>query len=161
MHWCSLLQLLLPQNILEQLVLSILGPSILSESTVPCECRGDSSSLSISRGSKDGHGPSLQLHNGIATEGKGLQETGQNISEDTEATRFFRMSGVDVAVDRSDSRGWSIHGVQKPRERGSFISFSREPGSLENETIPCRQSGQGMDPGGPTTSEEMLHVEQR
>lgn len=146
---------------LEQLVLSSLGPSILSDSTVPCEWRGDSSVLSKSRGSKGGQGPSLQLHKGIATDGNGLQETGQNISEETEATRFFRMSGVEVAVDRSESRGWSMHGVQNPRESGSFISFSRDPGSFTNEMIPCRQSGQGMDPGGPTISEEMLHVEQR
>lgn len=90
---------------LEQLVLSSLGPSILSDSTVPCEWRGDSSSLSKSRGSKDGHGPSLQLHKGIATEGNGLQETEQNISDEIEATRFLRMSGVEVAVDRSVSRG--------------------------------------------------------
>lgn len=54
-----------------------------------------------------------------------------------------------------------MHGVQKPREGGSFISFSREPGSLTKVMIPCLQSGQGMDPGGTTISEEMLHVEQR
>ena len=98
LHCCSLLQLLLLQNIFEQLVLSGLTVNILSSSTDgDCE-REDSSSVAPSLGSKDGHDPSLQVHIGIATEGNGLQVTGQNISEDTEATRFFRISGVQAGV---------------------------------------------------------------
>ncbi|CAO2838883.1 unnamed protein product [Amaranthus hypochondriacus] len=80
---CAQLQLLL--------VLSSLGHPILSDSTVPCDSRGDLSVLSISRSLKDGQRPSLQFHKGIAIEGKGLQETGQSISEEAEATLFFRM----------------------------------------------------------------------
>lgn len=78
---------------LEQLVLPSLGPSILSCSIdVPWGRWGDSSCASTSLDSKDGHGPSLQVHKGMATEGNGLQVTGQSISEETEATRFFRIS---------------------------------------------------------------------
>ena len=72
---------------LEQVVLSSLGPSILSWSIdVACERLGDSPRVSVSRDSKGGQGPSLQVHKGIATEGNGLQVTGQKISEETDAT---------------------------------------------------------------------------
>jgi hypothetical protein len=91
---------------LEQLVLSSLGPSILSCSiVVACERCGDSSCVSTSRGSNDGHGPSLQVHKGMATDGNGLQVTGQNRSEETDATRFFRISGVRAGDGWSGSRG--------------------------------------------------------
>lgn len=126
-----------------------------------CERRGDSSCVSTSRGSKDGQGPSSQVHKGMVTEGNGLQETGQRISEETEATRFFRISGVQAGDGRSDSRGCSMHGVQRPRDRCSLISFAGEPGNLTKEVIPCRHRGHGMDPGGPTISDGMLLVEQR
>jgi hypothetical protein len=92
---------------LEQLVLSSLGPPILSLSVdvAACERRGDSSCVSTSRGSNDGHGPSLQVHKGMATDGNGLQVTGQNRSEETEATRFFRISGVRAGDGWLGSRG--------------------------------------------------------
>lgn len=164
LHWCSLLQLLLPQNMLEQLVFSSLGPSILSWSIefawVPL---GDSSRVCASptRDSNVGHGPSLQVHKGMVTEGKGLQVTGQNSSEDTDATRFFRTSAVLIGEWRSASRGWSMHGVQRPSDKCSLTSFTGEPGNLLKETMPCLQRGHGMDPGGPTNSEGRLLVEQR
>ncbi|KAL8160208.1 hypothetical protein V2J09_001745 [Rumex salicifolius] len=89
-------KLLLPQNMPEQLVLSSLGPSVLYRSS---KVDWDPSSLSGSRGSKGGHGPSLQLHRGIiVTEGNGLHETGQNRSGETEATRFFPISAGEVVV---------------------------------------------------------------
>lgn len=95
LHRCSLLQLLLPQNTLEQVVLSGLGSSILLWSTeASCDRLEDESRVSASWGSKGGHGPSLQVHNGIATEGNGLQVTGQRSSEEIEPTRFLRISGV-------------------------------------------------------------------
>lgn len=91
---------------LEQVVLSNLGPSILSWSAnVACERLGESSPVSTSRGSNDGHGPSLHVHKGMVTEGNGLQVTGQSISEETEATRFLRISGVRAGDWRSGSRG--------------------------------------------------------
>jgi len=97
----------------------------------------------------------------MATEGNGLQVTGQRKSEETEATRFFRTSGKHASDFSSMSRGWSMHGAQRPRDRGSFISFAEEPGSLSKETMPCLQRGHGMEPVGPTISDEILHVEHR
>lgn len=88
----------------EQLVFSNLIPDILSWSTdAGCE-RGDSSCASPSSCSNEGHVPSLQVHKGRATEGNGLQVTGQKISEETEATRFLRISRVHASVDWSNSR---------------------------------------------------------
>lgn len=85
---------------LEQLVFSSLGPSILFWSVdVACEPR-NSSRVSASCDSNGGHGPSLQVHNGMATEGNGLQVTGQSSSEETEATRFFRISGAQAGDSR-------------------------------------------------------------
>ena len=49
-----------------------------------------------------------------------------------------------------DSRGCNMHGVQRPRNRCSVISFAREPSNLTEEVIPCRHKGHGIDPGGPT-----------
>lgn len=162
LHWCSLLQLLLLQNMLEQLVFSSLIPSILSWSVdADRERWGDSSRVSMSRGSQ-GHGSSLHVHNGTATEGNGLHVTGQKRSEETEATRFFRISVVEVGgVERSASRGWSMHGVQRLRDRWNLISFAGNPGSLAKEVMPWRHRGHGMDPGGVSNSEEILLAEQR
>lgn len=50
-----------------------------------------------------GHGPSLHVHKGIATEGKGLQVAGQKISEETEATRFLLIFCALLDVERSCS----------------------------------------------------------
>lgn len=98
LHCCSLLQLLLLQNIFEQLVFSGLTVNILSWSRDgDCE-RGDSFCVAPSLGSKDGHDPSLQVHIGMATKGNGLQVTGHNKSEETEATRFFLISGMQAGV---------------------------------------------------------------
>lgn len=101
------------------------------------------------------------MHKGIATEGNGLQVTGQNNSGETEATRFLLISGVLVGVVSVGSRGCSMHGVQNPRERCNLISFAGEPGNLVNEMMPCRHKGHGMDPGGPNNSDELLLVEHR
>ncbi|CAL1371300.1 unnamed protein product [Linum trigynum] len=93
----------------EHVVFSSLVPSSLSWSPLgaaACEPRGDDSDVdsSADSGSNGGQGPSLQVHNGIATDGKGLQVTGQRYSEDTTAaTRFFRISGTHAA--RWSSRG--------------------------------------------------------
>lgn len=54
-----------------------------------------------------------------------------------------------------------MHGVQRPRDICSLFSFAGEPGILTKDIIPYLHRGQGMDPGGPTNSEGMLHVEQR
>lgn len=54
-----------------------------------------------------------------------------------------------------------MHGVHKLRDRCNLISFAGDPGSFTNETIPCRQSGHGMDPGGPNNSDGTLLAEQR
>jgi len=160
LHWCSLVQLLLPQNMFEQVVLSSLGPSILSWSVVDvCEWRGDSSLVSTSRGSNDGHEPSLQVHKGIAIDGNGLHVTGQSNSEGTESTQFLWISGVWERDGWSLSRGCNI--VQRPRDMCNLFSFAWEPGNLTKETIPCLQRGQGIEPGGPSISEETLLVEQR
>lgn len=163
LHWCSLLQLLLPQNMLEQVVLPTLGLSSLSCSVdTICERRGEVSCVSSSSPvSKDRQGPSLQVQRGIVTEGNGLQVTGHKRSEDTETTRFFLKSGVQVGDWVSGSHWWSMHGVQRPRDIWSLISLAEDPGNLANDVIPCLQRGQGIDPGGPTVSEEMLLVEQR
>jgi hypothetical protein len=54
-----------------------------------------------------------------------------------------------------------MHGVQRPRDTCNLFSFACEPGNLTKETIPCLQRGQGIEPAGPSISEEMLLVEQR
>lgn len=162
LHWCSLWQLLLVQNILEQVVFSILGPWILScSSGMLCECRGDWSGISPSGFSRDGHGSSLHVQEGIVTEGKGLQETGQKRSEETEETRFLRYSDREDVGGWSGSQAWSMHGVHSPRVRFSLSSLGGEPGNLMKETMPCRQRGHGMEPGGPIISDVILLVEQR
>lgn len=165
LHWFSLLQLLLHQNIFEHVVFSNLIPSSISRSLdMECECWGDSSWGSFSPESKFGQGPSLHVHNGIATEGNGPQVTGQKISEETEATRFFLISGEPPAasdVSCSRSLGWSMQGVHKLSDIGNLMSFAEEPGNLTKYWMPCRQRGQGMEPGGIDDSEGMLLVEQR
>lgn len=90
----------------EHVVFPSLGPSILSWSTDVAWGRlGNSSWVSASRVSNEGHGPSLHVHKGMVTEGNGLHVTGQSISEETEATRFFRISGAQAGERRSGSRG--------------------------------------------------------
>lgn len=54
-----------------------------------------------------------------------------------------------------------MHGVHKLSDKGGLISFVEVPGNLLNDIIPCRQKGQGTEPGGTEESEEMLLVEQR
>lgn len=55
-----------------------------------------------------------------------------------------------------------MHGVHKVRDdKRNLISFVEDRGNLMKDTIPCRQRGQGMDPGGVDDSEGMLIVEQR
>lgn len=162
LHWCSRLQLLRPQNMLEHVVLSSLIPSVFSWSLdIDCERGGDSSWGLLTLESKLGHGPSLHVHRGIVTEGNGLQVMGQNISDEMESTRLFLASGEPSCSDISLSLGWSTHGVHKLSDTGNFISFAEEPGSLVKDIIPCRQRGQGMEPGGIDDSEGMLLVEQR
>lgn len=162
LHRFSLLQLLLPQNMLEQLVLSGLGPPNLSWSIgVVCDWRGDSSSVPTSRDSNVGHGPSLHVHKGIAAEGNGLQVTGQNTSEETEATRFLRISGVQVEAWSSASRVWRMHGLHMLRDRWSCFSFAVTPDNFTKDIIPCLQSGHGIEPNEPIISDWILLVEQR
>lgn len=98
---------------------------------------------------------------GIAIDGNGLQVTGQSISEGTEATRFLPISGVRERDGRSMSPGCSMHGVHRPRDTCNLFSFAWEPGNFTKDTIPCLQRGQGIEPGGPSISEETLFVEQR
>lgn len=43
----------------------------------------------------------------------------------------------------------------------NLVSLALEPGNLTKEIIPCRQRGQGIEPGGPSVSEEALFVEHR
>lgn len=54
-----------------------------------------------------------------------------------------------------------MHGLQKLMAGFGFSSFSGVLGNLINATIPVRQKGHGIDPGGPTISDVMLLVEQR
>lgn len=51
--------------------------------------------------------------------------------------------------------------MQKLSDKGSLNSLVEEPGSLRKETMLCRQSGQGMEPGGIDDSVGMLLAEQR
>lgn len=54
-----------------------------------------------------------------------------------------------------------MHGAQNPSDIGNFISLVRELGSRLNDTIPCLQRGQGIEPGGPTVTEGTLLEEHR
>lgn len=54
-----------------------------------------------------------------------------------------------------------MHGVHKLSDRCNLISFDEQPGSLTKETMPCLQSGHGMEPGGPNNSDGTLLAEQR
>ena len=175
LHWFSLLQLLLPQNMLEQVVAfpSVAFPSlcpspIFSCSLVPRGGEEDSSSsslcLSVPCVSKFGHVPSLHVHIGILTEGNGLHVTGQNISDETEDVRVLLLRcccsvvGEDWSVA---SLVWSIHGAHNPSDIGNFVSLVRELGRRLKDTIPCLQRGQGIEPGGSTVTEGTLLDEQR
>lgn len=51
--------------------------------------------------------------------------------------------------------------MHKLSDNGSLNSFVEEPGNLTKDTMPCRQRGQGMEPGGIDDSVGMLLVEQR
>ncbi|GKB12044.1 hypothetical protein Tco_0845967, partial [Tanacetum coccineum] len=70
---------------LEQLVFSSLSEPNLPSSPEVVRLEGEPSRGSLSLVSEDGHVASLQVHNGMETEGNGLQVTGQNSSGDTEA----------------------------------------------------------------------------
>lgn len=95
-------------------------------------------------------------------DGNGVQERGQTTSEETAATRFFRNSDPQAIVaGGARPRGCRIHGLQKLRARFGLSSLAGVVGSLMKETIPVRQRGQGIEPGGPTISDVMLLVEQR
>lgn len=54
-----------------------------------------------------------------------------------------------------------MHGVQRPRDICSLVSFAGELGNLVKERMPCLQRGHGTDPGGATIFEGMWLVEQR
>lgn len=164
LHWFSLLQLLLPQNILEHVVFPSRMPSTFS-----CSLGVDSGDVCwgpLSLESKLRKGPSVHVHNGRATEGNGPQVMGQKISDEIESTRFF-LSVVPTASDASSSSSsssslwWSMHGVHRVSDRCSLISFGEEPGSLRKERMGHRQRGQGTEPEGIEDSEGMLVVEQR
>jgi len=58
-------------------------------------------------------------------------------------------------------RGCCMHGVHMLRDACNLFSFGWKLGNLTKEIIPCRQRGQGTEPGGPCISEETLAVEQR
>lgn len=92
---------------LEQVVFSNLIPSIFSCSfEVDCGRSGDCSWGLLSPESKLGQGPSLHVHKGRATEGKGLQVTGQKISDETESVRLFLISGEPTVSHSSCSLWW-------------------------------------------------------
>lgn len=68
--------------------------------------------------------------------------------------------GVEIEVVSEPSLE---HAVQRDNDRlgrtVSLIGFA--PGSLMKETIPCRQRGHAMEPGGPGFAVDVLLVEQR
>lgn len=159
LHWFSRWQFLLLQKIPEQLVLSSLSSFSLSSLVILLwDLRGDCSlppSFSTS-----GHGSSSQVHEGMGTDGNGVQERGHTTSEETDATRFLLISDLQVSGEPK-RRGWEMHDVHKFRVRFCLSSFEDAVGSLTNEMIPLRHRGHGIDPGGPTISDVMLLVEQR
>lgn len=59
---------------------------------------------------------------------------------------------------------WSTEQVQNVRDKLLVLVISLiglVPGSLSNETMPWRQSGQGIEPIGPLATTQELFVEQR
>lgn len=164
LHWCSLWQLLLlPQNMPEQLMLSSSCSSILLSISNPlCEGLDDWTSLSISAASPHVHGLSPQLHIGRDAEGNGLHVSGHTISDETAATRFLRISDLEMIAGSSSAIGFWMQGLQRLRTWFDLISvLAGEARSLTKETMPVRQSGQGIDPDGPVISWWMVLVEQR
>jgi len=98
----------------------------------------------------------------MAADGNGVQEKGQTTSEETTATRSLQNSDLqDTDAGGPNARGCRMHGLQKLSARFGLSSFAGVVGSLIKETIPFRQRGHGIDPGGPTISDVMLLVEQR
>ncbi|BAT76668.1 hypothetical protein VIGAN_01470700 [Vigna angularis var. angularis] len=71
-------------------------------------------------------------------------------------------NGVVMSVESSNT---SLEQVQNASDRfdGLCISFCRglASGSLTNETIPCLQRGQAIEPGGELVVDEVEFVEQR
>lgn len=105
----------------------------------------------------------MHVHKGRLTDGNGLQETVQNDSEDTgETLGFLRNSDLHAELHgESGSQVSDAHGVHNPSVIFNFNSFDRDPGNFTKDTMPWRQRGQDMDPGGPTVVEVTLFVEQR
>lgn len=60
--------------------------------------------------------------------------------------------------------GSSPEHVQNVRDKlvlAISLTIGLVPGSLANETMPCRQRGQAIEPGGPFATVEVQFVEQR
>lgn len=54
-----------------------------------------------------------------------------------------------------------MHGVHRPKESCSLISFIGELGNLTKERMPCLQRGHGIEPVGATMLDGIWLVEHR
>jgi hypothetical protein len=86
---------------------------------------------------------------------------GQTSSEETAATRLRLISALETLAGESIDRVFSMHGLQNVRAELDLRPSIGVLGNLLNDVIPFRQSGHGIDPGGPVNSTRMLLVEQR
>lgn len=75
-----------------------------------------------------------------------------------------RGSGLQNGVSSEEDSSPSPEHLQKDRDKLVLaISLTTDlvPGSLTNETMPCRQRGHAIEPGGPLATVEVQFVEQR
>jgi len=101
----------------------------------------------------------------ILNEGSAWQLLERNVLEGEEVLDprdVGLQNGVVMSVESSNT---SLEQVQNARDRldGLCISFCRglASGSFTNETMPCLQRGQAIEPGGEVVVVEVEFVEQR
>lgn len=87
----------------------------------------------------------------------GVQTSGHTSSE--EAARFLGAS-ILLEMGISTAHGVRIQGLQRASARFGLSPLAGVAGSLTKETIPFRQRGHGIEPGGPAIARVLL-VEQR
>lgn len=78
--------------------------------------------------------------------------------------REQRRSGLQNGVANEEDSSPSLEHVQNDRDKlvlAISLTTCLVPGSLTNKTMPCRQRGHAIEPGGPLAMVEVQFVAQR
>ena len=78
--------------------------------------------------------------------------------------REQRRSGLQNGVANEEDSSPSLEHVQNDRDKlvlAISLTTGLVPGSLTNKTMPCRQRGHAIEPGGPLAMVEVQFVAQR